>query len=159
MLPKNTDSDIQLNNSKSKLIKQQLSKLKKLYKENHHQYKKNKRINMILKLFVNVLNAVTVSSLVIGFSGAAPVLIVSLTASSLSSIISVVNDSVGFLGKAHQYQTTYLQTLDLFNTYNSKLLIKNSNLDEMLTEINNKLGLILDSAGPLVSISSDGSSI
>lgn len=153
----NTESDIFLNNSKSKLVRQQLSKIKKMYKANLKQYKKNKRINTILKLIVNILNAITVSSLVISFSGAVPVLIVSLAASSLSSIISVIDQSVGYNSKSYQYQTTYLQELDLYNTYNNKILIKNTDLNEVLNELNNKLGIILDSAGPVVSISSDDS--
>lgn len=138
-----------------KLINKQLSTIKKLYKKNFRLFKKYKRINTIMKVGINLCNAVTVSSLVLSFSGAVPILVLTIASSTLGGTLQVINDTVDYQAKAHTHQTTYLQELDIYNTYMNEMLSKNRNLDNILTELNNKMGIILDSSLPVSTSSTD----
>ena len=138
-----------------KVLHKELTMIHKTYKKNFKQYKKLKMINTISKMLINFLNATTVSTIVITYSSSFPILYVSLASSTVASLISVLLDSYNINDKISRFHTTYLQLLDIFNVYRSKYIkTKDSNeLDELINELNVKVGLILDSAN-LVSISS-----
>lgn len=145
---------------KLKILKQHLSKIKRMKKVYYKKFKKYKSINTCSKIIINLLNALTVSSLVLTFSGAVPVIIVSIVSSSLSSLGSVALNTFDMDAKIHSANTTYLQLDDLFNTYYTKIYkkdISDSDLNTMLNELNNKLGLIQDNALPISMNSSERS--
>ena len=156
MEPLNTPYDF--HQQKSKLIRKKLREIRALYKKNFKKYKKHKRLSTIFKVVINVLNAVTVSSAVIAFSSIPIISIITIASSTLSTIISVINNTIDFQSKSQTYQTTYLNLKDLYDSNTSSMLSKHSNLDDILNDINNKLGIILDSANP-VSISSTDETI
>lgn len=144
-----------LDRDKKRLIQKQLQTIKNLYKANFKRFKKNKRINSILKVTINLCNAVTVSSVVLSFSGAIPILVVTIVSSSIGGIVSVINDTVNFQEKAEIHKTTYLDMLDIYNTYSNLMLKDVVDYDSILSEINNKMGLILNSAIPVSTSSND----
>ena len=139
-----------------KCFHKELMSIKKLYKKNFSGFKHLKKINTACKMVINLLNAVTVSSIVVTYTDSLSILYISLAASTTASLMGVLLDSYNISDKISRYHTTYLQLVDLFNTYRSKYLKCKKNpthLDEILGELNTKIGLILDSA-ELVSISS-----
>ena len=138
-----------------KLINKQLSSIKKMYKKNFKLFKKHKRIDTVLKVTINLCNAITVSSVIVSATGALPVLIVTIATSTIGGGLSVIRDTVDYQSKAHTYQTTYLQELDIYNTYTNLMLSKDRNLDNILNELNAKMGIILDRALPVSTSSLD----
>ena len=149
MIPTKTPEVI----SRIKKIRRELIKIKKMYKTHHRKWRIYKRVSTCFKVSINTLNAITISSLVISFTGSFPILILTITSSTISSILSVIHDTVGFPEKYMNHQTSFLQLLDLHSTYNNLLLGDTPNYTSILNEINAKLGLILDSAN-VVSVSS-----
>ncbi len=131
---------------KIKMINHQLKKIKKMEHTHYKNFKKFKKIITRCKVAVNVLNAITVSSVVLSFSGAIPILVVTIVSSTLSGLIQVVTDSVDYQDKMHTSQTTYLQLLDIYNVYKLKVMSKDPDYDDILLELNSKLGIVLDSA-------------
>ena len=54
--------------------------------------------------------------------------------------------------KSHSHQTSYLQFVELHDTYTAELLVDNlcgQDLDRILTDLNSKVGLILDTCEPI----------
>ena len=148
-----TDTPANIQQAKSKLIRKKLREIRELYKKNFKKFKTYKRYNTTFKVIINVLNACTVSSAVISFSGMPIIAILTIATSSISTILSVINSTIDFQARYHVYQTSYLQLKDLYDSNTSNLLSRHSNLDHILNDINQKLGLILDSSNP-VSLSS-----
>jgi hypothetical protein len=142
---------------KLKLTKKELAKIKKEYKKHYKNFRKYKKYSQYSKVIINVLNGVTVSSVVLSFSGALPILILTICSSTLSSLTSIISETCEWTGKMYQSQTSYLQLKDLYQTYKIKSIGLNANYDEILNELNNKYGLISDSSMP-VSLSSRESS-
>lgn len=143
-------------NKKIKSINHELNKIKRMYKSHHKRWRKYKRLSTALKLVVNILNGVTVSSLIVSIVGISPILILTMITSSLSTLLTVIHDTVDMPRKISNHQTAYLQLLDLHRTYQNKMLSSNPDYSDILIELNCKIGLILDSAH-VISISSSDS--
>ena len=82
-------------------------------------------------------------------------LIVCAVSSSLSTIGSAILTVVDFDRKSHSHQTSYLQSKDLHDQFNALLLkngLSSTGLDAMLAQLNERTGVILDSAEPVSSI-------
>lgn len=134
---------------KLKMIHKQLAKIKKEYKIHHKNFKKYKLYHTCCKVSINLLNGVTISSVVLSFSGALPILVVTICSSTASTLLSIISDTIDFQGKMQTSNTSYLQLLDMYNTYRVKCITPRANLDEILLELNAKYGLIYDSALPI----------
>ena len=140
-------------NDKKKLIKDILDDVKRRKKEHYKQFGKYKSINTFIKSLVNGLNAVSVCSMVLTFTPSSPVfLIVALSCTSLSAISSAVHSSTDVEGKVHSHNTSYLQYTDLYRDVSARLLRNNLSsldLDNLLSEINARIGLIEDNSEPI----------
>jgi hypothetical protein len=134
---------------KIKRIKDQLNDLKKLKKKHYKKFKTLRKTTTLSKITINLLNGITVSSVIITFSAFPPAIIVSLVASSLSTLGSIALTTADIDNKFRQSQTTYLQLEDLYNHFNNQLLKNDPDLDKILDELNARSGLILDSSSPV----------
>ena len=140
-------------NDKKKLIRQILDDVKKRKTQHYKQFGKYKSINTFTKSLVNGLNAVSVCSMVLTFMPVNPVfLIVALSCTSISAISSAVHSSTDIEGKVHSHNTSYLQYTDLYRDISARLLRNNlssEDLDNLLTEINSRMGLVEDHSEPI----------
>lgn len=143
------DSPFNSREKQKKLLATELCKIKSLYKKHYKNFRKYKRLSTISKVIINLCNSITVSSVVLSFSGTFPILIVTIVSSSLSSGVSVISDSFDWIGKMHSSQTSYLQLLDLYNSYNIQSTHRNADYTKLLEQINSRLGLILDNSIPV----------
>ena len=129
--------------------------LKQIYikkKAHYNLFKKYKRYSTLSSTLVNCLGACSVSSIIVSMSGNKAALIVSLSCTSVSSIINVIASSMGFDERYHSHQTTHLQYSDLFRDTNNRLLrnhLSSEDLDCMLSDLNNRLGLVEDVSSPI----------
>ena len=138
---------------KVEMIRSILDDVKKRKKEHYTQFGKYKKINTFTKSLVNALNAISVCSMVLTFTPVNPVvLIVALTATSVSGISSAVHSSTDIEGKVHSHNTSYLQYADLYRDVSARLLrngMSSLDLDNLLTEINSRMGLVEDHSEPI----------
>jgi len=121
--------------------------------QHYAAFGKYKRINMAMRSFVNTLNAVTVCSMVLTFTPVSPALmVVAITASSLSGIASALSSAVDIDSKVHSHHTSYLQLNDLFRDMSARLVrngLSSVDLDRLLGEVNERMGLIEDHSLPI----------
>ena len=140
-------------NDKVEMIRSILDDVKKRKKEHYKQFGKYKKINTFTKSLVNALNAISVCSMVLTFTPVSPViLVVALSATSISGISSAVHSSTDIEGKFHSHNTSYLQYTDLYRDVSARLLrngMSSFDLDNLLTEINARMGLIEDHSLPI----------
>ena len=138
---------------KKELIRQILDDVKRRKKEHYKQFGKYKKINTFTKSLVNALNAISVCSMVLTFTPTSPaVIIIALSATSISAISSAVHSSTDIEGKVHSHSTSYLQYTDLYRDVSARLLRNNltsEDLDNLLTEINSRMGLVEDHSEPI----------
>jgi hypothetical protein len=138
--------------AKMKMIRLRLDSIKKRQKEHFRQFKRLKKRNTYLKALINVLNTISVTSLVLSFSVSSITLFVCAASNSLSAVGTAVLSVVDMDAKVHSHQTSYLQFVDLHDTYIAQLLHDNltgSELDRILIDINAKVSLILDNCEPI----------
>lgn len=138
---------------KIEMIRSILNDVKKKKKQHYKQFGKFKKINTFAKSIVNSLNAISVCSMVLTFTPVSPaVLVIALSATSISGIISAVNSSTDIEGKVHSHNTSYLQYTDLYRDISARLLkngMSSQDLDHLLSEINARMGLIEDQSLPI----------
>jgi hypothetical protein len=141
---------------KRQLIQKYLAKITQRKHEHYKKHKIYKKRNLIAKAAINTLNTLSLTALAITFAGVPFVIISTAVTSSLSAIGTAVLSVVDLERKSHTHHTSYLQYQDLHSNYESMLLRNHLNGDDLytiLTELNAKVGLILDSSEP-VSVSS-----
>ena len=140
-------------NGKVEMVRQILDDVKKRKCKHYKQFGRYKKINTITKGIINSLNAVSVCSMVLTFTPISPaVLIVALSATSISAISSAVHSSTDVEGKVHSHNTSYLQYTDLYRDISARLLrngMSSQDLDLLLREINARMGLIEDQSLPI----------
>ena len=138
--------------AKMTVIRQRLVSIKDRQKEHFRQFKRLKIWNLYSKAAINVLNTISVTSLVLTFSGANITLIVCAVSNSLSAVGTAILSVVNMDAKVHSHQTSYLQFVELYDTYIAALLHDNlsgQDLDRILADLNSKVGLILDNCEPI----------
>jgi len=138
--------------AKMVVIRQRLGSIKNRQKEHFRQFKKLKIWNLYLKAAINVLNTISVTSLVLTFSGTSLTLIVCAVSNSLSAVGTAILSVVNMDAKVHSHQTSYLQFVELYDTNIAALLQDNlsgQDLDRILADLNAKVGLILDNCEPI----------
>ena len=144
--------DTQIDIKKHKL-EDELDKIKLLKTTYYNCFKNLKKYNTICKICVNILNAVSISSLVMTYTPISPIcLIIGLASTTLSTIISVFSSSYGFDNKISTHQTTALQYADLYRDIQAKLLknhLTSDQCDIIIAELNIRLSLIEDSSLPI----------
>lgn len=139
---------------KISLVKSILKNLSAKKDKHYKKFKKFKKITTFFKCAINGLNAVSVSSLVITLSGNPITLVIGLVATSLSTIGSAILTGADFEGRYRSHQVSFLQYQDINRDINGRLLRNNLtslDLDVILTELNNRIGLIEDSEYPISS--------
>ena len=133
--------------NKIKIFKDILNNIKNVSYKHYKKHKKLKKINTILKVIVNVLNAGSICSLVISYMGLSPVILISLSFTSMSSLLTAFLSSFEIDYKINSHNNSYLQYSEIYRHYN-QLLIKNGlssgDIDILLNEMNEKLNLIQD---------------
>jgi len=138
---------------KINLIKGILEDVKNKKQAHYKCFSHYKKINTVVKSVVNALNAVSVCSMVLTFTPVSPaIMIVALSATSISTVASAVHSSTDIEGKVHSNNTSYLQYTDLYRDISARLLRNGMNsldLDNLLTEINSRMGLIEDQSLPI----------
>jgi hypothetical protein len=144
-----------MNKSRKKLdlIEKQLNKIKMRKEAHFHQFMTLKRLNSIFKAVVNALNTVSVTGLVLNFSGHPISLYISTTTSTLSAVATAILSVANLESKFHSHQTSYLQLIDLYDTINAALVKENvspSDLDDLLGQMNTRMNIILDTCEPIV---------
>jgi hypothetical protein len=138
--------------AKLSMIRQRLDHIRRRQVEHFRQFKRLTIWNTKFKATINVLNTISVTSLVLTFSGSHTTLIICAVSNSISAIGTAILSVVDVESKAHSHQTSYLQFVELYDTYMVELLHDNlhgSDLDRILNDLNSKVGLILDNCEPI----------
>ena len=138
---------------KIKLIQNILEDIKNKKQSHYKCFSRYKQINTLIKSVVNTLNAVSVCSMVLTFTPVShTVMIIALSATSVSAITSVVHSSTDIEGRVHSHNTSYLQYTDIYRDVSARLLrngMSSQDLDNLLSEINSRMGLIEDQSLPI----------
>ena len=91
-------------------------------------------------------------TLVITFMGLTPVIVISLSLTSLSTVIIAGMNSYDIDYKIQSHNNSYLQFSEIYRHYQS-ILIKNGltskQVDEYLNEMNEKINLVMDTEEPI----------
>ena len=138
---------------KIKLIQNILEDIKNKKQSHYTCFSRYKQINTLIKSVVNTLNAVSVCSMVLTFTPVShTVMIIALSATSVSAITSAVHSSTDIEGRVHSHNTSYLQYTDIYRDVSARLLrngMSSQDLDNLLSEINSRMGLIEDQSLPV----------
>ena len=138
---------------KTNLIKTMLNDIMYRKKQHYKKFNRNKKINTIIKVIVNGLNATSVCSIILALSPLSPiVMILALSTTTLSGIISAVFSSMDIDTEIHSHNTSNLQYNDLYRDISARLLrngLNSADLDLLLGEINMRISLIEDSSLPI----------
>ncbi len=138
---------------KIKMIKDILKEISIKKKIHYKKFYKFKKLNTFCKSFINGLNAVSVCSMVLNFTPVSPaIMIIALSATSISAITSAVHSSTDIEGKVYSHNTSYLQYTDIYRDVSARLFrnhLQSEDLDMLLSELNARLGLIEDQSLPI----------
>ena len=132
---------------KKELIRDELKKIKERKLKQYNRYKKLKSFNITSKTIINLLNAVSVSSIIVSYSYLPFSTIIALSSTAISSLLSVLLSSYEMDNKITVHHTTSLQLSDLYRTINLRILRNNlssDDLDEIILDVNDRLALIED---------------
>ena len=138
--------------AKARIVRSRLAEVQRRKVIHFEAFRQLKQASMILKACVNALNTISVTSIVLTFSGHPVALIVSAVANSVSSIIMAVLSVVGLDDKRYSHQTSYLQFSDLYDRYVGELLVddlSSETIDQILRDLQTQLNLILDTCEPI----------
>jgi hypothetical protein len=138
--------------AKLKLIRHRLDRIRRRQAEHFRQFRRLTKWNINFKAIINVLNTISVTSLVLTFSGSHTTLILCTVSNSLSALGTAILTVVNMDALSQSHQTSYLQFAEVHDDYLAELLVDDINgqdLDRILTEINSKVGLILDNCEPI----------
>ena len=128
-------------------VKKLINRMSSKANEYNRQYIKYKRITNVSEALMLGLSALLTSSLFVSFYGDRDVLLVSMVLSTVSSVGSAILRSLDFGSKQHNSQTSSLQYKDAARGYHNKLLmngLSTTDLDNMLSSMNTRLGLLED---------------
>lgn len=138
---------------KINMIKDILKDIEYRKRKHYKKYSKYKKINTIIKSGINACNAVSVCSLVLSFTPMSPaVLIIALSATTCSGISSAILNAIELDHKIQSHNTSYLQYTDIHRDLSTRVRrngLSSQDLDVLLSEINNRLGLIEDQSLPI----------
>ena len=138
---------------KYKILKDILKDIGVRKRLHYKKYKKYKRNNTICKGGINCLNAISVSSIVLTFTPVSPIfMVVALTSNTISGITTAILNAIEIENKIHSHNTSYLQYSDLYRNLQARIRkngISSEDLDGLLCELNEKLGLIEDQSLPI----------
>jgi hypothetical protein len=138
--------------AKLSMIRQRLDQIKHRQAEHFRQFKRLQKVNMYCNAVINVLNTISVTSIVFTFSGSNMTLIVCAVSNTLSAVGTAILSVISVESKSHSHQRSYLQFVELHDTYIAELLHDNLNgvdLDRILADLNSKVALILDTCEPI----------
>ena len=132
---------------KKSLLKEIKNRCIKKSKEYKSRYKKLKKWDERIDLIVSFLNSINIACLISGLTFP-PILFASIACSSLSLIISRVQQSYNF---KHRY-TTHNNTINNYNDISREITntlfrnhLTNEQLEDFIEYINSKLSIIEDS--------------
>jgi len=150
MIHKNlTELEDQLLVEPLRVINDHLIMIKKMKKEYYKQFRKYKKRNTNFKVAVNVLNAVTISTLVMSLTGVPVLAIVSVVTASVATITNAITTTIDYEFKYHQAHLSYNQLNDLQSTVINKLTSPDADYDTILNDLTSSLSLIIDTALPV----------
>ena len=139
---------------KADLIHARLQRIDGRRMGHHVRFRRMRKVSIISKCILNVLNTISVTSIVMQFSGEPTTLIVCAATSTLSTLGTALMSVIDLEGKYHSHHTSYLQLTQLYDDNVAKMLqddLDGPELDRILTSINARMGLILESSEPLPS--------
>jgi hypothetical protein len=137
---------------KYELIQRLLAKIKHRQRGHYDAFRSLRKTNIIMQTTINVLNTISITSIVLLYSAHPTTLIVCTVTSSLSAIGTAIHSVIGLESKYHSHQTSYLQFVDLYDSYQAEVLRDNltgEDLDIILRDMNIRMGIILDNCEPL----------
>lgn len=139
--------------TKMLLIKDTLKDLK--YRKQRHSILHNKyrKMNTIIKMVVNALNAVSVCSMVLTFTPISNMILLgALSATSTSSVLSAVSSATDLDEKISSHNTSCLQYNDIYRETQALVLrngLSSQDLDVLISQMNEKISLIEDRSLPI----------
>ncbi len=140
-------------NGKVELIRHILEDVKKRKNTHYKRFGKLKKINTFFKSFINGLNAISVSAIVLSLTPITPIAsFIALSTTSISAVTSAVISSIDLESKTHSHNTSNLQYNDLYRDISARLLrngMSSGDLDNLLSEINTRMSLIEDNSLPI----------
>lgn len=107
-----------------------------------------RRIGTGIKALVNVLNALSVSSLIVE-GPTNEMKWIALGTTSVSATLSALSQALGIEQKTESHNSTYLALSDLTRDFSARLLrnhLTSDDLDTLLGELNARISLIEDAA-------------
>lgn len=137
---------------KMNLIEKQMRRIKDMKTMHFHKFRQLKRLDVIFKAIVNALNTISVTGLVLNFTGNPFSLYISTTTSTVSAVMTAILSVASLASKYHSHQTSYLQFIDLYDTINAELVKENltgEQLDALLEKLNVRINIILDTCEPI----------
>jgi hypothetical protein len=138
---------------KMNLIKDSLSDIKQRKQRHSDLHSKYRKMNTIVKGFVNTLNAVSVCSMVLTFTPISDMIMLSALAStSVSSVLSAMTSAMDLEEKISSHNTSYLQYNDIYRETQALVLrngLSSSDLDVVIDQLNGKMSLIEDRSLPV----------
>lgn len=138
---------------KIKMIRDFLADIKERKEKHYKKFCSLRGKNATLKAVINALNSVSVCSIVLTFTPINEVVnIIALSATTSSTIISAVASAYELESKVYSHQTSYLQYVDIHRDISARLYkngLSSKDLDVILTELNDRLGLIEDNSLPI----------
>jgi hypothetical protein len=126
-------------------------------KEKHHrQYLRLRWIHMILRTIIHIMNAVSITTLVITFYQESLIIIICATTSTVSTLLSTVSTALRINDRVNNHHSSYVRYKalhDRFRLLSIRTGYTEEELQNIVSELNDCIGLILDRSEP-ISVSS-----
>lgn len=140
-------------NTKVLLIKDTLADIKFRKQRHSSLHNKYRKINTMIKMVVNALNAVSVCSMVLTFTPISDMILLgALSSTSASSILSALSSATDLDEKISSHNTSCLQYNDIFRETQALVLrngLSSHDLDVLIAQMNEKISLIEDRSLPI----------
>lgn len=120
--------------------------------EHLSMYVRLRRVHIITNTLINVLNTITVTSIIITFYGRYMVMVACAIANSLSTLMSVVVSTTHLRTKYQSHHKSYLRYKSLHDRFRLVMIEptgSGTDMPRLIQELNDCIGLILDKSEPI----------
>jgi hypothetical protein len=146
--PENNVSNHEL---KKDMVKKTLIRIKIVKRIHYKKFVKNNKIDLVSKIVLTLINAITISILVLDTQGYNFSMIGVMT-SSISTLVTALLSVVNFSDKKNAHKNTFRELTDLYRSVTEKVLkngLSSGDYDKILAEMNSILGVIDDNSPPI----------
>jgi hypothetical protein len=136
---------------KKDMVHKTLKRIHNIKKIHYKKFVKSHKVDITSKLLLSLMNAITISILILDTQGY-HFAMVGVLSSSVSTLFTALLSVVNFSDRKNSHKNTFRELTDLHRSITEKVLknhLSSEDYDTILSEMNGILGIIDDNAPPI----------